>query len=311
MTKNILIMGGLGYISHQLLELYREDHLPISLEKRTFENNVTILDNRFVPLTIKNLALNMKFVQGDIRDKQLMTKLVKNQDIIYNLAAHTGTKTDPSMDDITWQVNAKAPEYIIDTMPDKCKFVFASSGNVFGGHPGEIPNAKETDKVYPKFTYAKSKVHVENYLAQSGKNYVVCRFGANYGFGHEMRMGLVGNTFARITAQSGIIKLIGGGNNLRPLTHVQDSARALHHLGENNLFSREIFHCNAENKTIKDIANICKSINKKVQIVKTDDEIPFASYGLCNRKLLRTGFVFRNNIESAIKHMVNIWKGKC
>ncbi len=297
---NILITGGCGYVGNKLLRLYNN-----GFEKST----ITILDNRFVPHRLPNHKkhIKVKFIHGDIRDEKLVKKLVKDKDIIYHLAAKTGTKSNPKDEKEIIDINCNGSKNIIENMPKDCRFIFTSTGNVFGGYEKEI-KADETTKQKPKYPYAKTKVMIEKYLEQKDCNYVICRFGANYGYGNEMRMGLVGNTFAKLTAQNETIKLIGGGNNIRPLTCVLDSARVLKHLGENPLFNREIFHCNGENKTIKEIAQICKTINPKIKIKKTKDKQPFGSYGMNNKKLLRTGFKFQHNIQQEILNMYKMWK---
>ncbi len=298
---NILITGGCGYIGNKLLDLY--------IDSALINYNITVLDNRFIPQIIirsKENDRRIKIIQGDIRDKELVKKLVKDKDIIYHLASKTGTKSNPKSEQEVNDINVNGSKNIIETMPKECKFIFASTGNVFGGK--DIINTTEKDEPKPLFVYAKTKVAIENYLKEKNCNYVICRFGANYGYGNEMRMNLVGNIFAKLTAQNGTIKLYGGGNNIRPLTYVGDSARVLKHLGENPLFNKEIFHCNGENKTIKEIAETCKGINKKIKIKKTNDEVPFGSYGMDNKKLLRTGFKFESNIEKEIKNMYEMWR---
>jgi len=301
--KKVVIIGGAGYIGNELLNIH---------EWNDCDYDIAVLDRRFVPRVARGTSWHgWKYIQGDIRDKKVVKKAVKNADIVYHLAAITGAKSSCKNPNEVWDINYKGAVNVLDAIPKKCKFIFASSCNVFGGwESGEILNATENVQPKPKYPYAETKRAVEEYLFDKFKgNFIIVRFGANYGYNPSMRMNLVGNLFAKMTLQNDTIKLFGGGNNYRPLTCVEDSARVLKFLAENDLYNREIFHCNSENMRIKDIAKICKEINHKVKIKKTSDDVPFASYSCSNLKLLRTGFKFEHNIKDELKKMITEqWK---
>ena len=88
--KKILITGGAGFIG---------SNLALKLVKENYE--VTVLDNlstqihgedpeKTSPLynSIKN---KVKFILGDVQEKETLENCIKNQDIIVHLAAETGT----------------------------------------------------------------------------------------------------------------------------------------------------------------------------------------------------------------------------
>ena len=92
---NILITGGLGFIGSTLA---------IAEVKRG--NRVTVIDallpdyggNRF---NVKEIEKEIEIGIGDVRNKKLMEKLVKEKDIIYSLAgtlSHVDSMTDPFTD---------------------------------------------------------------------------------------------------------------------------------------------------------------------------------------------------------------------
>ena len=82
MTKNILITGGAGYIGSIFVpELINLGH------------NVTVIDNFCFKQTSLNHLCNHKnfsVINGDVRDRNLISNLLKSNDIIFPLAALVG-----------------------------------------------------------------------------------------------------------------------------------------------------------------------------------------------------------------------------
>ena len=64
MKKNIIITGGLGYIGTELCKIYSGS---------SWNDNITVIDNRFISERVNQLRnWNIKFIQGDILDKELI-----------------------------------------------------------------------------------------------------------------------------------------------------------------------------------------------------------------------------------------------
>ena len=68
-----------------------------------------------------------------------------------------------------------------------------------------------------------------------------------------------------------------------------------------------IFNLSKDKVTVEEVANICKKVNPKVKIVKTDDKIPNPGYALSNKKLLSKGFKFLYGLEESIEEMISKW----
>jgi len=69
----------------------------------------------------------------------------------------------------------------------------------------------------------------------------------------------------------------------------------------------EIFHLTKDTVTVKEVAEICKKNNPKIELRETNDEIPNLGYSLSNKKILKTGFKFLYNLEESIKEMIFKW----
>ena len=186
--------------------------------------------------------------------------------------------------------------------------VFPSTHVVFEGLKEQKENLDENEKTNTFLAYSTSKVENENQIIESGKNYAIFRLGSVYGFSTDtMRMNIMPNLFSKIASQNGKIKLFGGGVQLKSLVPLIDVARCFKFVEEKDNFKNGIYNLSKENVTVKDVADICKKINPKLEITTTDDEVPNKGYSMSNKKLLNTGFEFVNNLETCIEEMITKW----
>jgi len=304
----VVITGGLGYIGTELCKIY-------SGEARFKE--IVVLDNRFVSERVKQLRdWGVQFIHGDILDEKLISKTLENADIVYHLAgitdvAYTNTESDTVKDAAITNVGENGSRIVMRNCPSKCKFIFPSTHVVFEGFDSEVFNVTEDEEVKPVLTYAKGKVQTENDLIQSKLNYVIIRLGSVIGYSLDtMRINIMPNLFSKIASQEGQIKLFSGGRQHKSIVTVFDVARCLKYLAEYDSVKREIFHCSSDNTTVKDVAQICKEFAPKVDIIKTDDEVPNLGYTMSKQKLLDVGFEFKHPVKLAIKEMIENWSKK-
>ena len=73
---------------------------------------------------------------------------------------------------------------------------------------------------------------------------------------------------------------------------------------EKNNQQAEIFNLTKDTLTVKEVAEICKKYNPKVDLMETNDEVPNLGFSLSNKKLLNTGFEFLYNLDQNIKEMI-------
>ena len=147
--KKILITGGAGFIG---------SNLALKLVKENYE--VTVLDNlstqihgedpeKTSPLynSIKN---KVKFILGDVQEKETLENCIKNQDIIVHLAAETGTGQSMYQIEKYCNVNIKSTAILLDILTNSKhqtkKLIVASSRAIYG--EGKY-SCKEHGIVYP------------------------------------------------------------------------------------------------------------------------------------------------------------------
>lgn len=294
-----LIIGGLGYIGSGLIEYYR------SLGGNGIE--VDILDKRFVPHVVTGLPDNFRFVQGDMKKSASLDPLLaKRPDVVYLLAAEVQAESSINRETAIWENNFEATVKVIEKCPREARLVFASTGNVFGGidESQKYMDLTEDDAPRPKYPYAESKCAVEKYLLDSKKNYVICRFGTNYGYTPGIRFNLVTNNFIKKALEGGTITVHGKGENFRPTVCVKDAVRAMLFLSERKDVEGQIYHVVCENFRIKDLARHISGIGRSCKIEYIAKTIPFSSYNLSSMKIRSLGFEFEWNLQRAMESMV-------
>ncbi len=303
--KKIVITGGLGYIGTELCKIY---------SGYSWNDKVTVIDNRFISERVNQLRnWNINFVEGDILDKDLVFKHIKDADVVHHLAGVTSvprTKNESSnhQDEKIKEVGEKGTQNILDAMSNNCKIIFPSTHVVYEGIAEVKKDIKEDEPLQPILSYSSSKAVNENQLKKSGKNYVILRLGSVYGYSTDsMRIDIMPNLFSKISSQNGTLKLFAGGRQIKSLVPLIDVARCFKFMEEKNEINSEVYNLTKETLTVKDVAEICKKHNSKIKLKETNDEVPNLGFSLSNKKLMNTGFEFLYNLDQNIKEMIDKW----
>ncbi len=305
MKKKIIITGGIGYIGTELCKLY---------SGVSWHHQIIVIDNRFISERVNQLRnWNMEFVQGDILDKDLIKKYCSDADIVHHLAGvtsvpRTKSEASSSQDKKIKEVGEIGTQNILDSVSNKCKIIFPSTHVVYEGIDEVRTDIKENEQTKPVLSYSTSKAINEDQLKRSGKNYVILRLGSVYGYSSDtMRIDIMPNLFSKIASQNGTLKLFAGGRQIKSLVPLVDVARCFKFMEEKSEINSEIFNLTKETLTVKEVAEICKKHNPKIELKETNDEVPNLGFSLSNKKLLNTGFEFLYNLDENIKEMIYKW----
>ena len=303
--KKIVITGALGYIGTELCKLY---------SGLSWKYEVIAIDNRFISERVNELKRRkIQFIQADILDLEAIKPFIEKAEVVYHLAgitdvAYVKKEADKQKDSLTIKVAIEGTANVLASMNIKATIVFPSTHVVFEGLKEPKENLNEGERTKTFLAYSSSKVENENQIKKSGKKYAIFRLGSVYGFSTDtMRINIMPNLFSKIASQNGKIKLFGGGVQLKSLVPLIDVARCFKFVEEKNDFKSGIYNLTKENLSVKDVADICKKINPKLDIILTDDEVPNKGYSLSNKKLLNTGFEFVHDLETCIKEMITKW----
>ncbi len=221
--KRILITGGAGFIGSNLA------HTLVPMGAK-----VTILD-AMLPLyggnlfNLEGIRDQIDFIEGDIRDADLMAKAVKDQDIIYNLAAQVSyidSKEQPFLDlDINGRGHLTVLEAVKDHAP-KARVLFSSSRMVYGRIlTTPVTESHPTD---PLSLYGIHKLLAEKYYHYYkdtfGLDTVSVRIPNPYGPRQQMKhskYSIVG-WFVRQAMEDKTITIFGDGSQERDYLYIDD-----------------------------------------------------------------------------------------
>ena len=233
MADKVLITGGAGFIGSNIV------HALVKTGAR-----VTVLD-AMLPLyggNLFNLAgirEEVEFVEGDIRDAELVNRLVKDKDIVFNLAAQVSyidSKEEPFLDlDINGAGHLMVLEAVCRQAPE-AKVLFSSSRLVYGKIL-TLP-VREDHATYPLSIYGIHKLLGEKYYRYFADTYgmhtVSVRIPNPYGPRQQMKhskYSIVG-WFVRQAMEDKAITVYGEGSQERDYLYVDDIVDAFLRLAE-------------------------------------------------------------------------------
>jgi nucleoside-diphosphate-sugar epimerase len=235
---NVLIVGGAGYLGGAVTQLL----LGSGHELRVYD-----------ALLYEDMYLkDVPFVLGDVRDRGALAEQLAWADTVIWLAAIVGDGACAISPTVTTEVNYDAVQFLANTFDGR--IIFMSTCSVYGARDEDLD---ETSPTNPLSLYASTKLQAEQAL--QGKNALIFRLGTLFGLGDahsRPRFDLVVNTLTAKALSDKRLQVFGG-EQYRPLLHVQDAAQAIaDNIGTNHV---GIFNLHGENTKIVDLA-------KKVQL---------------------------------------------
>lgn len=296
--KNILIIGGAGYVGTVLTENL--------LEKGYF---VTVYDLLIYGNNISDHK-NLKVIKGDIRDLDYLKKIVKGFDALIHLAC---ISNDPSFDldpELGKSINYDPFEKLVKLAKDSGikRFIYASSSSVYGIKSEK--NVDESFSIQPLTDYSKYKAMCEEILNKYSDTNFICtsiRPATVCGFSPRQRFDLVVNILMNNAYNKKEITVFGG-NQLRPNIHINDMCLAYIMLlkSDKNLINGQAFNVGYENHSVLQLANLTKTSLgddiKITQIPSNDDR----SYHISSNKIKNIlKFEPKFTIEDAILDLKN------
>lgn len=278
----ILICGGAGYVGGYLSEF---------LEASNYD--VVVYDN----LTYENRYLkNIKFINGDIRDREKLGNIINNFDVIIWLAALVGDEACAISPLLTKEINLSSVQWLVKNY--KGKIIFTSTCSVYGKNNDLLD---ESAKVSPLSYYAETKLDAERAIIEQSKNYLIFRLGTLFGVGDRhsrVRFDLVVNVLTKKAALNETLSVYGGGQ-FRPLLHVRDVAEAIYFGIDKDI--KGLFNLSNKNYKICDIANKIKEIIPSAKIeygnIKFED---LRNYKVSAEKFKDCGWKPKYDLEHGI-----------
>jgi len=220
----ILITGGCGFVGSHLCDKYVKDgHTVICLDSflsGTLANIKHLLDYR-----------NFKLVNGDIRDVDLLDKLMCNVDVVLHLAAQIHVDRSYIEPNLTWDINVMGTQKILEAARyhDVSRVVYASSSEVYG--TAQYVPMDENHPLDSPHPYGASKTAADRlcfaYQQTYGMDIVIMRpfniFGERQ---RDVGYGAVISLFTRRVLNDVAPIIYGNGLQRREYTYIADIIEA-------------------------------------------------------------------------------------
>ena len=223
----VLITGGLGFIGSHLAKALAE-----------LGADVTIVDSRIPDYggnhyNVREIKDQVRINYSDIRDPWSIRYLVRDKDIIFNLAgqvSHIDSMTDPQTD---LDINCKSQLALLEACKENnpnARIVFAASRQQYG-KPEYVP-VTEDHPLVPMDVNGINLIAGESYHLLYNNIYgirtVSLRLTNTYGPHLLMKHGRQGfiAVFIRSAIEGRDIDVYGDGSQLRDFTYVSDAVAA-------------------------------------------------------------------------------------
>ena len=261
-TKNILLVGGADYVGSSLMESYYENKL---IKKINCLDWLIYKNQKKDSKIFKNKKYN--FFYGDLRDRSILNKSLKNITDVIILAGLVGDPITRKYKKLSEEINYKGIKNLIDFLKIKKnvdKVIFISTCSNYGIVKGK--KANEKTKLSPQSSYAVSKVKIEKHILKLKKTKIcptILRFSTAFGYAPRMRYDLTINEFCRIAHKEKSL-VVYDPFTWRPYCHVKDFARILLKVlkSKNEKVKNEVFNVGSDKLNYQKI-DIVKLIQKQ------------------------------------------------
>ena len=185
MNKKVLVTGGAGYIGSVLVPTLLKKGYSVTVVDNLMHDQLSLLECCADP--------RFDFIKGDICDKNLISAMIPQFDVIIPLAAIVGAPACRINPALTRLVNSDAHLNIIQkTSPAQC-VIFPTTNSGYG--IGEKDSyCTEESPLRPISEYGRTKVEIEKAFLDNG-NAITFRLATVFGTSPRMRMDLLVNDF--------------------------------------------------------------------------------------------------------------------
>jgi nucleoside-diphosphate-sugar epimerase len=299
----LLITGGAGYLGSVITQKLLETGYEVVVIDKLIFNQLSLLPHTSNP--------NFKFVYGDVRDTELLKKLVDECDIIIPLAAIVGFPACDADPKLAYEINFEQIKNIVDWIggTDK-KILYPNTNSGYGvGEDGEYCN--ELSPLKPISVYGKTKVDAERYILDNTDG-ICFRLATVFGVSPRMRVDLLVNDFTYKAITDKYI-VVFERNFKRNFIHIKDVASAFIFMIENyDKYKGEIFNVGLSDANLSK-----KELLEKIQTYVDDFAVSYNDYYedpdkrdyiVSNEKIERTGWKPEWNLDKGIEELIHAYK---
>tara|TARA_B100000242_G_scaffold276096_1_gene231701 strand:+ start:771 stop:1784 length:1014 start_codon:yes stop_codon:yes gene_type:complete len=330
MRKKILIIGGAGFIGHNLAIFLKKKKLDVTIVDGLNINNLEYLKKKYNefpnPSLTKKILLNrlkllkkskIKFFKIDARNYKSLSKIINRSkaEIIIHLAAVSHANKSNKDPFNTFDHSFRTLENSLDNARSEKnnvkKFIFLSSSMVYGNFLTSSVN--ENTRCYPIGIYGSLKYAAEKLIIAYNQvfklPFVIIRPSALYGERCISRR--VGQIFIENALTSKPIEINGDGNEKLDFTYIDDLLQGIYKSIISKKADNQIFNLTyGSGRKINDLIKILKKNfkNVKVKYKKRDKLTPYRGTLSTNKAKKLLKYNSKWSIEKGYQKYINWYK---
>ena len=295
----VFITGGAGYIGTTLIPLLLEKGYKVTVYDSLIFNN----GDKLLPFITNK---NFKFIQGDIRDEKILSKEIKNYDVVIHLAALVGFPICREKgQEESFDVNTNGTKIIIKNMSEEQYLLFGSTGSNYGEVEGICT---EETPLNPLSIYGKTKTEAEM-IVMDRNNSTAFRFATAFGVSPRLRLDLLINDLTYKSLKEGYA-VIYESHFMRTFIHVKDIANAFLFAIENkDKMKNNVYNVGSDNMNFSK-KEVCEIIKNKVpetyfNYAYIGEDADKRNYQVSYEKIKKIGFKTQYTINEGIDELIN------
>jgi nucleoside-diphosphate-sugar epimerase len=293
---NILITGGAGFIGSTLTPLLlRKGHKVTVLDKFVYGQR-TLLECCADP--------NFEIVRGDVREADVLRKVIEGQDFIIPLAAIVGFPACDSDKTAARTINYEAIKLLLSLREKGQKVIFPCTNSGYG--IGSDEECTEDSPLNPISLYGVTKVAAEKEVLAAGES-LTFRFATVFGASPFMRTDLLLNDFVyRAVFDKAVV--IFEGKSRRNWVHIRDAASAiLHGIGNFDKMKGLPYNCGNSSANLTKI-QLCEKIKEHIPSfvyweAPIGEDPDKRDYIVSNARLEATGWKAVHSVDDGIREL--------
>ena len=302
MSERILLTGGAGYLGSVMCERFLNTGYAVTVLDNLLYHQESLLHVCTHP--------GFSFVRGDVRDRDLMERMINEHDILVPLAAIVGVPACDQDPHLAQSVNLDAVRMMNKLSSPNQLVVFPVTNSGYGTKSGDLHCTEQTP-LEPISLYGQTKVQAEQELL-SGGNAVTLRLATVFGVSPRMRLDLLVNHFTYVAVTDGYI-VIFEQHFKRNFIHIRDVADCfLHAITHRQDMVGQPFNVGLDSANIskQDLAEAIRTQVPRFHIeysgIGRDPDQ--RNYIVSNQKLRQAGFEAAVSLEQGIQELIKAYR---
>ena len=296
-----MITGGAGYIGSVLSKFLLDQGY-----------SVTVLDNfRYNQNSLLDCCSDENFnvIHGDVRNEQILSSSLKNQDFVIHLAALVGAPICNANKDDALSTNFESTKLLLKLRNEDQKILFPCTNSGYGiGEKGKF--CTEETPLRPISFYGKTKVDAEKAILDGG-NSISFRLATVFGVSPRMRIDLLVNDFVYKAKNDKFIGIFEG-HFQRNYIHIRDVVRVfLHGIKNFNKIKNQSYNVGLSDANLSKL-ELCEKIKEHIPdftFIESNlgQDPDKRDYIVSNEKIESTGFKPKYSLDFGIDELIKCY----